>query len=62
MHYTLHLTQEITDLQNTGVYTVGFVDHAIKNNTELFDLVVDLDAKSVTVLQHAKGDTLPNFK
>jgi len=49
---------EMADLQNSGFYTAGFTDPTAKNNTDMFDLIVDLDAESVTVPQHAKDSFL----
>eukprot|EP01133_Synstelium_polycarpum_P017761 gene17761-21184_t len=45
---------ELKDLASTGVYCAGFTDPTIKSRDELYDVLVDLNSKEVTVASHAK--------
>ena len=47
---------ELEDLENIKVYCAGFVDPEIKNRPQLYDLLVDLNERTITVPEHAKGD------
>ena len=44
------------ELQSAGVFCAGFVDSNILTNDEQFDVVVNLPASSITVLNHCRAD------
>ncbi|EFA75471.1 FAM45 family protein [Heterostelium album PN500] len=45
---------EIKDLTATGVYCAGFIDSSIKSREDLYDILIDVNSKEVTVASHAK--------
>lgn len=47
---------ELAELRAAGVYVAGFMDPAIAERTDLYDLLVDLDNNAITVPTHAKGE------
>jgi len=47
---------EVADLRAAGVYCAGISDSAMKNKTEFYDVLVDVDERSILVTDHAKGD------
>jgi len=47
---------EVNDLKSTGVYCAGFVDDAVREREDLYDILVDLNSRSVSVSSSAKGD------
>ncbi|EGC30361.1 hypothetical protein DICPUDRAFT_41536 [Dictyostelium purpureum] len=49
---------ELKDLTTTGVYVAGFTDPSIKSREELYDILVDLSSKEVTIASHAKDQFL----
>ncbi|EGG14915.1 FAM45 family protein [Cavenderia fasciculata] len=49
---------EIKELVNNGVYVAGFTDPSIKSREDLYDLLVDLPSKEITVASHAKDQFL----
>jgi len=49
-------SQELTDLTSAGVYCAGFIDPAVKSQQSLYDIFVDVNARSITVPTHAKDD------
>jgi len=49
------LTQpEIADLTSAGVYVAGFTDPALKSKENFYDIFVDINARSISVANHAK--------
>jgi len=48
--------KELADLKTAGVYCAGFIDSNVKGRDDLYDLFVDVNARSVTVPERAKGD------
>jgi len=54
--YTNLNDDEISELKNARVYCAGFIDSEIKDRTNLYDLFIDLNERSITVSEHAKGD------
>jgi len=47
---------ELTDLKKAGVYWAGFTDTSVANRTELWDVLVDVNERSVIIGEHAKAD------
>lgn len=47
---------ELEELKVANVYCAGFTDSAIKNHEELYDVFVDVNARTVSVASHAKAD------
>jgi len=45
---------EITDLKTTGVYIAGFVDESAKDREDLYDILVDMNNRSISVASHAR--------
>ncbi|GAM19836.1 hypothetical protein SAMD00019534_030110 [Acytostelium subglobosum LB1] len=45
---------ELKDLTTAGVYVAGFTDASIKSREELYDILVDLNSKEVSVASHCK--------
>jgi len=50
--------EQIEDLKSANVYCAGFTDSSIKNNEELYDVFVDVNARTIAVSSHAKTDFL----
>jgi len=48
--------QEIADLKSVGVYCAGFKDDSIRDREDLYDLLVDVNNRSISVASHAKAD------
>lgn len=49
------LTQpEIAEISAAGVFVAGFTDPALKSRENLYDLYVDINARSISVANHAK--------
>jgi len=44
------------DLQSAGIYCAGFTDPNIKTREDLYDVFVALNALSISVAEHARGD------
>lgn len=57
------LTQpEIADMTAAGVYVAGFTDPVLKSKENLYDIFVDINARSISVAGHAKDHfVLGNF-
>ena len=47
---------EVKELQSAMVYTAGFTDPEILGRDDMYDLLVDVNARSISVAGHAKGD------
>jgi len=47
---------ELAELSSTGIYVAGFTDSNAVNRRDLYDILVDVNAKSVTVNEAAKAD------
>eukprot|EP01094_Clydonella_sp_ATCC50884_P013640 TRINITY_DN2390_c1_g1_i1.p1 TRINITY_DN2390_c1_g1~~TRINITY_DN2390_c1_g1_i1.p1 ORF type:complete len:381 (-),score=109.80 TRINITY_DN2390_c1_g1_i1:186-1328(-) len=47
---------EIDEMKKQGVYCAGFTDNAILSRTDLYDIYVDVNARSVSVADQAKAD------
>jgi len=47
---------EIADLTSAGVYIAGFTDNIIKQKEEYYDILMDVDNKTVTVASQAKSN------
>jgi hypothetical protein len=47
---------EIADLTSAAVYCAGFVDSAAKNREDLYDILIDLNERKVSVATHAKSE------
>ncbi|KAF2073893.1 hypothetical protein CYY_004781 [Polysphondylium violaceum] len=45
---------EIKDLQSTGIYCAGFVDPSIKSRDDLYDILIDLSSKEVSISSYSK--------
>jgi len=56
--YSTTSEQELKELRNLGVYVAGFTDPSCANHTDLYDLYVDLTARTYTIADHAQGDFL----
>lgn len=48
--------QELEEMKKAGVYCAGFTDNSILSRTDLYDVYVDVNARSVSVSDSAKGD------
>jgi len=48
--------KEMEDLTHAGVYIAGFTDNMVKQKEDLYDILVDVDNKSVTVAGLASDD------
>jgi len=49
---------ELADLKTTGVYCAGFIDELVRDKEELYDVIVDVNNRTISVASHAKGDFL----
>jgi len=47
---------ELNDLKTSGVYCAGFLDESIRERDDLYDILVDISNRSITVANHAKAD------
>jgi len=47
---------ELQDLTNAGVFIAGFTDNIIKQKEDYYDIILDVDNKTVTVANHAKSN------
>jgi hypothetical protein len=47
---------EVQELMAAGVYIAGFTDTGVRSNEQLYDVFVDLPARSIQVAEHAKAD------
>jgi hypothetical protein len=48
---------ELSDLGASGVYCAGFLESSgVKSRDDLYDLLVDVSAREVTIAEHAKED------
>jgi len=47
---------EISDLTSAGVYVAGFTDNIVKQKEEYYDILMDVDNKTVTVASHTKAN------
>ena len=55
-HVDVASEAELGELRAAGVYCAGFTDPAIKANSALWDILVDIDAREVRVAEAQKGD------
>mmetsp|Transcript_54870 Transcript_54870/g.151262 ORF Transcript_54870/g.151262 Transcript_54870/m.151262 type:complete len:283 (-) Transcript_54870:114-962(-) len=47
---------EIADLESSGVYVAGLLDGSVRSREDLFDVLVDVSAREVTIAEHSKDD------
>lgn len=47
---------ELEDLEKAKVYCAGFIDPAIRNRQDLYDVFIDLAERTISVPDHAKAD------
>lgn len=47
---------ELGDLKSAGYYIAGFTDSACKSKTSMYDLFVDIPARSVSIAPHCQKD------
>ena len=47
---------EVQELISAGVYIAGFTDSGVRSNEQLYDVYVDLPARSIQVAEHAKAE------
>jgi len=52
--YTRFSDAELKDLESCGVYVAGTCDSDAANRSSLYDLLVDLSARTIMVAEHAK--------
>lgn len=45
---------EITDLKESSAYVAGFVDSRIENRSDLYDILVNVHSKEISIASHAK--------
>jgi len=45
---------EIKDLVSTGIYCAGFTDPSIKSRDDLYDILIDLSSKEVSISSYSK--------
>mmetsp|Transcript_9791 Transcript_9791/g.14322 ORF Transcript_9791/g.14322 Transcript_9791/m.14322 type:complete len:345 (-) Transcript_9791:102-1136(-) len=48
--------EQIEDLQSGGCYCAGFIDSGIRSREDLYDILVDVSAKSITVAEDSASD------
>jgi len=48
--------QEIADLKAVGVYCAGFKDDSVRDREDIYDILVDVSNRSVSLASHAKAD------
>eukprot|EP01117_Protostelium_nocturnum_P009415 TRINITY_DN3358_c0_g1_i1.p1 TRINITY_DN3358_c0_g1~~TRINITY_DN3358_c0_g1_i1.p1 ORF type:complete len:355 (-),score=111.44 TRINITY_DN3358_c0_g1_i1:39-1103(-) len=56
--FVLPNDNEIEDLKESKVYVAGFTDDSIRDREDLYDILVDINNRSVTVSSSAQGDFL----
>lgn len=60
--YVTTSESDLKDLASTAVYVAGFTDPSCQGHTQLYDLFVDLSARTYTIADHAQADfALLNF-
>ena len=47
---------EIADLESSGVFCAGLLDGSVRSRENLFDVLVDVSAREVTIAEHSKDD------
>lgn len=53
---------EVSEMMASGVYVAGFTDPVLKSKENVYDLYVDISARTISVATHAKDNfTLGNF-
>jgi hypothetical protein len=50
------LPDQIEDLQSGGCYCAGFIDPAVRSREDLFDVLVDVSASSISVSEESAAD------
>eukprot|EP00010_Vexillifera_abyssalis_P008054 CAMPEP_0201545080 /NCGR_PEP_ID=MMETSP0173_2-20130828/1636_1 /ASSEMBLY_ACC=CAM_ASM_000268 /TAXON_ID=218659 /ORGANISM="Vexillifera sp., Strain DIVA3 564/2" /LENGTH=402 /DNA_ID=CAMNT_0047953389 /DNA_START=811 /DNA_END=2019 /DNA_ORIENTATION=- len=55
-HVSIDSDLEMKQLQNAGVFCAGFTDPAIKARSNQWDVLVDVNARTVRVADHAKAE------
>ena len=55
-HVDLNSEREISELKAAGVYCAGFTNPALKANSNLWDILVDINAREIRVADHAQSD------
>jgi len=50
--------KQIEELRASGVFVAGFTDPGVRSMTDLYDLLIDLDNRSIRLMDHA----IPDFK
>ena len=59
--YTKMDDNEIQELEKARVYCAGFTDPEIKSRTQLYDLFIDLNERTISVAEHAKSKNYTFF-
>jgi len=54
--YVTMSTAQLEELSASGVYIAGFTDSSIKMKKEYYDLLIDVNARTITFPEHAAGD------
>jgi len=47
---------EIADIKNSAVYCAGFIDESIRDSEDLYDVIVDVNNRTIAVAAHAKAE------
>jgi len=47
---------QLAELRAAGVFVAGFTDPAVRGMTDLYDLLLDLDNRSIRLMEHAAPD------
>jgi len=47
---------EIADIKSAAVYCGGFIDENVRDREDLYDVLVDVNNRSISVASHAKAD------
>jgi len=54
--YVMNVDEEIQDVKNSQVYIAGFTDESIRERDDLYDVILDVNNRSISVSSTAKGD------
>jgi len=54
--YVTMTEEQLAELRNAGVYVAGVTDAGMKLKQEYYDLLVDVDSRSISYAEHAAGD------
>merc|ERR1719197_2273156 len=52
---TLDTEEEMEDLKKAKIYCAGFIDPNVQNQQNIYDVFVDINARSIVVAEHAKA-------